>query len=753
MTLGKSTVHTPKTFALSALTAGIAGAFCLVAMTWSPLAASATSPNLVINAADVDAMQGAVSQPGRFRTAFLAVKADVDAFLTEPFSVPLPTDAGGGYSHEQHKKNYRLMYDAGVLYQITGERRYADRVRDMLLAYAKMYPDLPLHPKRRPGAKNPGKLFWQSLNEAVWLVYTIQAYDLIRPSLSKEDARKIENGVLRPVARFLSEESPATFNKVHNHGTWLTAAVGMTGYVLDEPEWVEKALLGLDKSGKGGFLRQLAELFSPDGYYTEGPYYQRYALMPFVTFAKAIDNNQPERDIFGYRDRILLKAVDSTIQLSYNGRFFPINDAIKNKGIDTPELVLGVAISYGKTGDARLLDIARRQGETLLTGDGLKVAQDLDANKQTAYPFTSWVFRDGAKGDQGALVVLRQQAPDDQALVFKPTAQGMGHGHFDKLSWQFYDSGAEVVTDYGAARFLNVEAKNGGRYLPENESYAKQTIAHNTLVIDERSHFDGNLKIANQKHPELLFFHAGDNVKISSAAIDSAYPGVTLKRTMALVQTPDHQKSFAIDLFDVQADRKHQLDLPLHYNGQLIDTNFNLYAYTDKISALGSKNGYQHLWLRGRGEPEQGLAQITWLNDNGRFYTYSSLVDGDIEILFTELGANDPNFNLRSEKAFLTRRANARAHTFVGVLEPHGEYDPAREFTAQSESQIVGITHKREGTLQLLSIALKDGSTQLLAFNDAAGITDKSVSHFDFDGNQYTFRGRAELFSISDREN
>src|SRR3546814_8076463 len=65
---------------------------------------------------------------------------------------------------------------------------------------------------------------------------------------------------------------------------------------------VDKALLGLDKSGKAGFLRQLDLLFSPDGYYAEGPYYQRYALQPFVVFAAAIAANDPERKIFEYRD-------------------------------------------------------------------------------------------------------------------------------------------------------------------------------------------------------------------------------------------------------------------------------------------------------------------------------------------------------------------------------------------------------------------------------------------------------------------
>ena len=747
--LGKSVINQRKALATGvALAVGLSA----VVLTMNPLAAFAGDhPNLVISAADVDAMQGAVEKPGRFRTAFESSKSAVDRALQAPIAVPVPADAGGGYTHEQHKKNYQLMYNTGVLYQITEDPKYAERVRDMLLAYAELYPALPLHPKRRPGATNPGKLFWQSLNEAVWLVYTIQAYDLIRPSLTDAEAEKIEQGALRPVAKFLSVDSPKTFNKVHNHGTWLTAGVGMAGYVLDEPEWVEQALLDLDKSGKGGFLRQLSTLFSPDGYYNEGPYYQRYALMPFVTFAKAIENNEPERGIFEYRDGIVMKAIDTTIQLSYNNLFFPINDAIKSKGIDTAELVLGVTIAYGESGNPQLLDIAAKQDQILLSGDGLKVAQALDAGEQQPYEFKSLAFRDGKDGDEGALVVLRQQTDGEQALLFKPAAQGMGHGHFDKLTWQFYDRGEEIVTDYGAARFLNVEAKNGGRYLKENETWAKQSIAHNTVVVDETSHFDSNLNTANKNHPDLLFFHADDQVKISAAKIDSAYPGVSLKRTLALVNNPDSGVTFAIDLFEVESSGKHQLDLPVHYNGQLVDTSFNLQGYTDSLKALGEQNGYQHLWLKARGKPESGLAQVTWLNDNGRFYTQSSLVDGDTELLFTELGANDPNFNLRSEKALITRRDNTSAHTFVSVLEPHGEYNPSKEFTLEAASRVSALAHQRKGDLELVTIGTKSGTTQLLAFNRKSGLSVDAKSTFEFGGNEYSFTGRAKLFQIENQ--
>lgn len=43
--------------------------------------------------------------------------------------------------------------------------------------------------------------------------------------------------------------------------------------------------------------------YSPDGYYREGPYYQRYAMYPFLIFALAMDNVKPELKVFGQMPR------------------------------------------------------------------------------------------------------------------------------------------------------------------------------------------------------------------------------------------------------------------------------------------------------------------------------------------------------------------------------------------------------------------------------------------------------------------
>ncbi len=41
----------------------------------------------------------------------------------------------------------------------------------------------------------------------------------------------------------------------------------------------------------------------------------------------------------------------------------------------------------------------------------------------------------------------------------------LSHGHYDALNVLLFDKGNEILQDYGAARFLNVEQKDGGSYL------------------------------------------------------------------------------------------------------------------------------------------------------------------------------------------------------------------------------------------------------------------------------------------------
>ncbi|QEK50400.1 alginate lyase family protein [Pedobacter aquae] len=650
-------------------------------------------PSLMLTEAQLPEIRTGVQQYPLLQTSYEALKAEAELALKSPLNVPVPTDGGGGITHEQHKRNYINILNCGVAYQISQDKKYATYVRDILLNYASQYQKWPLHPKRKPNHP-AGKIFWQGLNDCVWQVYVIQGYDLVYDALTAKEREQIEQNLFMPILKFLTVDSYETFNKIHNHGTWNVAAVGMTGYVLNQPDYVEMAIKGSKKDSKTGYLAQINQLFSPDGYYMEGPYYQRYALLPFILFAKAIHNYQPQLNIFAYRDRLLAKAINTSLQLTYtNGVLFPFNDAIKDKTYESIELVYGLNLAYADIKEENhLLDIAQKQKKVIVSDAGLKVAKAIAAGKTEPFKYQSQWIRDGGNGNEGGVGVLRAgDHKDQQALVFKAASQGMGHGHFDRLNILYYDNNAEVFIDYGAARFINIESKRGGHYLPENTSWAKQTVAHNTLVVDEISHYQAKEELGEKQHPELLYFSNQPQLQVVSAKETHAYADVDLYRTTALVKLPELHKALLIDVYRANSANNHQYDLPFWYNGHLVNSSFKINAITDNLRALGKANGYQHIWKTAENTLDTQGGFITILN-NERFYTTHFTSGEALVVKQMAIGANDPEMSLFPGKGFMLSQAAAKNQTFVSVTEAHGGVDPINETITAAGSGISNLS-------------------------------------------------------------
>ncbi|HEX2629887.1 MAG TPA: heparinase II/III family protein, partial [Chitinophagaceae bacterium] len=617
----------------------------------------AQHPTTFFTKAEAAMVKSNLSRYPLLSKSYKEIKNEVDAWIGKEVDVPFPKDPAGGYTHDKHKSNYMLMFNSGILYNLTGDTRYAKLVKDMLLKYAVLNPTLKNHPEAT--SSSPGHIFWQALNDANWLVYTGMAYDLIYTSLNAADRKKIEEGALKPEVDFMTKDLTKWFDLIHNHGVWACAGVGIAGIASGNEEWINMALYGTDKKGNSGFIAQMNGLFSPDGYYTEGPYYVRYAILPFYLFANALDHARPQLKIFRHRNNILQKALMAGLQqTNIDGTFFPLNDAMKEKDFTSNELVTAIDVAwevYPK--DNGLLLVARKQDRVLLSKGGVQMAAAIAGGKDipSIYPYKPVEYTDGVKGDEGGISILRNgKGSDLTSIVYKYTSHGLSHGHYDKLSYSLYDKGNEVLMDYGSVRFIGVEQKYGGRYLPENKTYASQTIAHNTLVVDETSHFDGKEATAENFHADKLFSSI-DNavVQVVAAKADNAYKGVGLQRTLYLLHLPNGKKVLA-DLFQAVAASEHQYDLPFQFNGQLINTSFKYKSYPDKQEALGKKNGYQFLWKEAEAAVKDTTVQFTFLN--GRtYYSISSLVQGDATLFFTRTGANDPNFNLRREPAFIIR--------------------------------------------------------------------------------------------------
>ena len=658
-------------------------------------------PNLILTVQGVKDIRAQLGKIPVFDKTLAKVKAEIDAEIESGIETPIPLDYSGGYTHARHKRNFLVLQKAGVLYQILEDEKYAKYVKDMLMQYEAMYKTLPVHPKTRSYAR--GKLFWQCLNDSNWLVYVSQAYDCIYNYLSEEERNKLETNLFRPFADYISIENIKFYNRVHNHSTWGNAAVGMIGLAMNDEELIQRALYGINDAdidstlkdddggfiytkGKAGFLANLEEPFSPDGYYTEGPYYQRYAMYPFLIFAEGLENVRPDLKIFEYKDGVLLKSVHALLNLSdANGEFFPLNDGQKGMSYYSRELVTAVDIAYHHGNqDPGLLSIAKEQDQVLLDDSGFSVALGIKNGKEEPFVKKSINLSDGSDGKQGGVGILRSS---DLELVFKYAAQGLSHGHYDKLSYSLYEGGDEVIQDYGLARFVNIEQKGGGNYLKENKTWAKQTIAHNTITQNEGSHFSGKYEIGSQHHSELFFYDDSNPViQIVSAKEVNAYPGTSMHRTMALISDKDFEKPFLLDLFKVDSETKNQYDLPFYYLGQMMLANFK-YSTPSKLEPLGKANGYQHIWSEGTGVAGSSNTKFSWLNQN-RFYSLTMLTSENDELILGRVGANDPEFNLRRDASLMLRKNETKDHTFVSIIESHGSYSPVSEFAVNAYSNI-----------------------------------------------------------------
>jgi hypothetical protein len=657
------------------------------------LIASATEaqqrPSVFLTRADAQAIRQNAARYPVLSASLHAATLVMDSAFAHPIDVPPPGEAGG-YEHERHKQNYREMQLAGELFQITGEPRYARFVRDMLEKYSVLYPTLGPHPLSKDQA--PGKLFHQSLNEANWLVATAIAYDCVYDFLKPAERARFEKNIFHPMADWLSVNQAKEFDRIHNHGTWATAAVGMIGYVMRDTSYVNRALYGTKRDRSGGFLRQLDELFSPDGYYMEGAYYVRYALLPFYQFAQAIENNQPQLHIYDYRNGILKKGLYAALQTTYpNGVFIPINDASRTMDVTSPEVVLALDLAYGHYGaDPNLLGEAAIQNDVILTAGGVKVARDLAAARTPKAEWPSVEFTDGPKGDLGGLGILRAGAGRDATmLVMKYGVHGQGHGHFDKLHFMLFDDGTEVVPDYGFARWINIEPKYGGRYLPENDSYAKQTIAHNTVVVDETTQSAGNYQADEKKAAQRNFFDASNpNAQVMSARADGFYAGVGMQRTMLLIRDSRLPDPVVVDIYRLTSAARHTYDYPLHYRGQLIASNVPYDAHAKTQSALGAHFGYEHIWNEASGTTDSAVT-LTWL-DGHRYYTMTTAAQAGSQVIFGRTGAGDPSFNLISEPMMIVRREGGD-ETFASVIEPHGYFSEVEERSLDARGKVTTV--------------------------------------------------------------
>lgn len=707
-----------------------------------------TTQPILLTEAEVELLRKEVGKPSLMGKSIEANRKELEAFMRLPLDVPGHGEAGG-YEHNRHKQNYTYMNLAGRLFLITQKEKYAQFVKDLLAIYAEKYLTFDFHVQKNT---NPtGRLFHQILNEHCWLMFTSLAYSCVASVMTEEERTAVVERIFEPMLDMFTVKYAHDFDRIHNHGIWAVAAVGICGLAIGKPEYLEMSVYGQDRDDTGGFLAQISQLFAPSGYYMEGPYYHRYAIRPTCVFAEVVHRHMPEVDIYNYKDKVIGNTVQAMLATAYpNGEFPALNDASRTMSITDMGVQVAVSVYSKHYGlDDNILGMAKIQNAVWMHPCGLELSQAYDkaiANREIGMPFWPSVeLNEGPTGNNGAQGFIRMQdkTGDVSQLVMNYGQHGMGHGNFDTLGITFFNRGQEVLREYGFCRWVNVEPKFGGRYLDENKSYARQTIAHNAVTIDEQCQNGFDVDRADSVHGLPHFFKVeGTEINGMSAFANDHYPKTDMQRSVFMLNLDELEAPLLLDLYRIEGEGEHQYDYSHQYDGQIVRTNFDYQSFGE-LNTLGDDFGYQHLWKVASGKV-QDMALVSWLQ-NSTYYTWlgtssSAKQNGDNEVIFTRTGANDPSFNLRSEPAFILR-SKGESTLFASVLETHGYFNEEFEQSVNARGQVKDIRVVGYNAVGSIVEITTEKSLVTVMISNVLGADDQTPHQVEMNGKTYSWNG------------
>ena len=707
-----------------------------------------TTQPILLTEAEVELLRKEVGKPSLMGKSIEANRKELEAFMRLPLDVPGHGEAGG-YEHNRHKQNYTYMNLAGRLFLITQEEKYAQFVKDLLAIYAEKYLTFDFHVQKNT---NPtGRLFHQILNEHCWLMFTSLAYSCVASVMTEEERTAVVERIFEPMLDMFTVKYAHDFDRIHNHGIWAVAAVGICGLAIGKPEYLEMSVYGQNRDDTGGFLAQISQLFAPSGYYMEGPYYHRYAIRPTCVFAEVVHRHMPEVDIYNYKDKVIGNTVQAMLATAYpNGEFPALNDASRTMSITDMGVQVAVSVYSKHYGlDDNILGMAKIQNAVWMHPCGLELSQAYDkaiADREIGIPFWPSVeLNEGPTGNNGAQGFIRMQdkTGDVSQLVMNYGQHGMGHGNFDTLGITFFNRGQEVLREYGFCRWVNVEPKFGGRYLDENKSYARQTIAHNAVTIDEQCQNGFDVDRADSVHGLPHFFKVeGTEINGMSAFANDHYPNTDMQRSVFMLNLDELEAPLLLDLYRIEGEGEHQYDYSHQYDGQIVRTNFDYQSFGE-LNTLGDDFGYQHLWKVASGKV-QDMALVSWLQ-NSTYYTWlgtsiSAKQNGDNEVIFTRTGANDPSFNLRSEPAFILR-SKGESTLFASVLETHGYFNEEFEQSVNARGQVKDIRVVGYNAVGSIVEITTEKSLVTVMISNVLGADDQTPHQVEMNGKTYSWNG------------
>lgn len=447
----------------------------------------------------------------------------------------------------QHNDLAARCRNLGLAYVLTSDAEFAKTVRDILVGYADHYSSYELHDIHGPSERSSaGRVGPQTLDESCWLIPIAQGYDLIHESdlLSDADRQHIEKNLLRAAAATIRRYDAGK----SNWQSWHNAGMGAVAFCLRDRELAEHVV-----NGRSGFQFQMANSVTDEGFWYEGAWgYHYYALSAHLALTEMAFRSGTNL----YANPRYKGLYDIPMRFMAPNRQLPaFHDSGLSSGLPGTRYL---EVAYRHWQDANFawgIQQRRRGWDALLHG-----VPDVP---EVAAPDLKSVNFSGP----GFAILRNGSTSDDMYLAFDYGAHGGGHGHPDKLGFSFYALGDYVAHDPGCVAYG----------LPIHSQWYRQTVSHNTIVIDGES-----------QEPctgVLDCFFTAPGFQVVAASTELAYDPVRLSRTAVMTS------SYLLLVDDVSDTETHTIDWALHGVGELACA----LGLAPRAEPPGTEAGYQHI--------------------------------------------------------------------------------------------------------------------------------------------------------------
>ena len=566
-----------------------------------------------------------------------------------------------------HGRYANLVRDLGIVYQVTGDRRYAEKAKEILLAYAERYLSYPLHNIQGKPQIGGGRVGPQTLDESTWLIPMAQGADLIWETLTEAERQTLTQKLFLPAAR---EVILPHKMGVHNIQCWKNSAVGLVGFLLGDEQLIKEAI----DNPEQGYWTQMRKGVSPDGVWWEGAWgYHFYTLSALWHLTEAARNCGI--NLYGVELRRMFDAPFKFMMP--NWRLPAFNDSTEvallteigfaRFGVTQPIYELAYA-RYRKPIYAELLARGERRSDFALWFGVGELPKPKPLKWRSAnYPASGYAILAKGDGEQATWICLK----------YGP--HGGWHGHPDKLNFVLYARGQVLAIDPGTARYG----------VPIHGGWYRTTLAHNTLVVDE----------ANQRPAEgkCLVFGSERGVDFVVADAGDIYDGVQFRRAIAML---DENAIVVVDR--VRCERERLLDLALHLQGQWAKLP------EGEVWTPPNKDGYRYLTDAQVREIE-GLTNIALSVRQGWQIAVSLLPDAPLQLV-TALGVGPGGITDKVPTIILRRRTQGLTVAWGISLE------------GQPLGLSMKVTRRGAAELTLIQITLPSGKVRRLLIDFDKGI-------------------------------